>query len=91
MQIDNSVIDMITQNVLGIVERAGETRQEAIRKIREAVQEGVEHFDLVTREEFDAVKTLLSNTRIKIETLEKQVAELEAKLQTQKEATPASE
>lgn len=78
MQIDNSLIDQITQNIFGVIEKFGETRQEMIRKIRDAVQEGVEHFDLVAREEFDAANQLLANTRIKLEALEKKVAELEA-------------
>ena len=80
MQIDNAVLDQITQNVLGMFNMVGETREEMIRKIRDAVREGVEHFDLVTREEFDAANELLSNTRIKVEALEKQVATLEAAL-----------
>jgi ubiquinone biosynthesis accessory factor UbiK len=80
MQIDNMLLDQITQNVMGLFNMAGETRQEMIRQVRDVVREGVEHFDLVTRDEFDAAQTLLSNTRIKVDVLEKQVAELEAAL-----------
>ncbi|MBF0124152.1 MAG: accessory factor UbiK family protein [Magnetococcales bacterium] len=80
MQIDNSVIDQIAQNVLGVFDKMGSTHQEFVRKIREVVREGVEHFDLVTHEEFDSVRELLSNTRIKVDRLEKRVAELEAVL-----------
>lgn len=36
--------------------------------------------DIVTREEFDAQKKVLARTRKKLETLEKQLADLEAKL-----------
>ncbi len=80
MQIDNALLDQITQNIMGVVGMVGESRQEMINQLRDAVREGVEHFDLVTRDEFDAAQTLLSNTRIKVDTLEKQVAELEAAL-----------
>ncbi|MBF0158525.1 MAG: accessory factor UbiK family protein [Magnetococcales bacterium] len=80
MQIDNSVIDQIAQNVLSVLDKVGMTHQEFVRKIREVVREGVEHFDLVTREEFDATRELLSNTRIKVDRLEKRIAELEAAL-----------
>ncbi len=80
MQIDNAVLDQITQNVLGLFNKVGETREEMVRKIQDAVREGVEHFDLVTREEFDVANELLSNTRIKVEELEKRVAELESAL-----------
>lgn len=88
MQIDNMVLDQITQNVLGLFNKAGETREEMIRKIRDVVREGVEHFDLVTREEFDTAMELLSNTRIKVDQLEKRVAELEQILNTQGEDGP---
>ncbi|MBF0349334.1 MAG: accessory factor UbiK family protein [Magnetococcales bacterium] len=77
MQIDNAILDQITQNVLGVFNMVGQTREEMTRKIRDLVQEGVEHFDLVSREEFDAARDLLSKTRIKLEQLEKQVAEME--------------
>lgn len=87
MQIDNTLIDQITQNIFGVIEKFGETRQEMIRKIRDAVQEGVEHFDLVGREEFDAAQQLLANTRIKMEALEKRVTELEAALGDKKDAS----
>ncbi|MBF0454857.1 MAG: accessory factor UbiK family protein [Magnetococcales bacterium] len=80
MQIDNALLDQMTQNIMGLFNMAGETHQEMVRQIRDVVREGVEHFDLVTRDEFDAAQTLLSNTRIKVEALEKQVVELEAAL-----------
>ncbi|MBF0382706.1 MAG: accessory factor UbiK family protein [Magnetococcales bacterium] len=80
MQIDNVMLDQITQNIMGVVNMVGESRQEMINQLRDVVREGVEHFDLVTRDEFDAAQTLLSNTRIRVEELEKQVAELESAL-----------
>jgi ubiquinone biosynthesis accessory factor UbiK len=80
MQIDNVMLDQITQNIMGVVNMVGESRQEMIKQLRDVVRDGVEHFDLVTRDEFDAAQTLLSNTRIKVDVLEKQVAELEAAL-----------
>lgn len=80
MQIDNAFLDQITQGVLGVVDKFGETRAEGIRKIREAVQEAVEHFDIVTREEFDVTTRLLSNTRVKVDELERKVAILEGRL-----------
>ncbi|MBF0142223.1 MAG: accessory factor UbiK family protein [Magnetococcales bacterium] len=80
MQIDNAIIDQITQNLLGVFQSVGHTREEMIRKIREVVQEGADHFNLITREEFEVSRELLANTRIKVETLEKRLAELEAAL-----------
>lgn len=80
MQIDNAILDRITQNVLGVFNMVGETREEMARKVKDLVQEGVEHFDLVSREEFDAAHALLGTTREKLEQLEKQVAEMEKAL-----------
>ena len=78
MQIDNMLLDQITQNILGAFNKVGETREELTRKVNDVLREAVEHFDLVSREEFDAANELLSNTRIKVDELEKRVAELEA-------------
>ncbi|NGZ06183.1 MAG: accessory factor UbiK family protein [Magnetococcales bacterium] len=80
MQIDNAILDQITQNVMGVFNRVGETREELRRKAQDLVREGVEHFDLVTREEFNVVNEMLSATRIRAEALEKRVSELEAAL-----------
>ncbi len=80
MQIDNTVIDQITSNILGVVNKAGATHQEFVRKLREVVQEGAEHFDLVMREEFEAAREMMANTRIRVEALEKRVVQLEAEL-----------
>ncbi len=55
--------------------------QEDLEKnLRAAAQAAFAKLDLVTREEFDVQSKLLARSRAKIELLEKQVAELEAKL-----------
>lgn len=77
MQIDNMLLDQITQNVLDIFNKVGETREELARKVNDVLRDAVEHFDLVSREEFDAANELLANTRIKLEKLEKRLEELE--------------
>ncbi len=45
MQIDNVMLDQITQNIMGVVNMVGESRQEMIKQLRDVVREGVEHFD----------------------------------------------
>ena len=50
------------------------------KNLRAAAQSAFARLDLVTREEFDVQRKLLARSRAKIELLEKQVAELEAKL-----------
>ena len=50
------------------------------KNLRAAAQATFNKLDLVTREEFDVQSKLLARSRAKLERLEKQVAELEAKL-----------
>ncbi|MEG3639942.1 accessory factor UbiK family protein [Magnetococcus sp. PR-3] len=83
MQLDNAFIDRIAQNVLGVVSSVGETREEMIRKVREVVREGVEHFDLVTRDEFEVARKMAANARIQLDALEARVEELEKKLNSE--------
>jgi BMFP domain-containing protein YqiC len=48
------------------------------KNIRSAVEAGLSHLNLVTREEFDVQAKVLARTRAKLDALEKQVAELES-------------
>lgn len=50
------------------------------KNMRAQLQAGLSKLDLVTREEFDVQAKVLARTRAKLETLEQQVAELEARL-----------
>ena len=77
MQIDNMLLDQITQNILSAFNMVGTTREELTRKVNDIVRDAVERFDLVMRDEFETALELLSNTRIKLEQMEKRVAELE--------------
>ena len=49
------------------------------RNIRAALQGGLTRLDLVTRQEFDVQTEVLRKTREKVERLEAQVAEFEAR------------
>ncbi len=59
--------------------------------MQEVVHEAMDAFDLVTREEFDTARELLSNTRIRLEAMEKRVEALETALAEAQggEKTPA--
>lgn len=50
------------------------------QKIKAAAQATFDKLDLVTRDEFDAQRAVLARSREKIEQLEKQLAELESRL-----------
>jgi len=52
------------------------------KNLRAALHSTLSKMDLVTREEFDIQQGVLARTRAKLETLEKQVAELEQQLRS---------
>ncbi len=55
-----------------------ELRADVEKNFRNALHSGFAKMDLVTREEFDVQTAVLARTRAKVESLEKQVAALEA-------------
>lgn len=54
-------------------------RDEFEKNLRAVLRSAFTRMDLVSREEFDVQSAVLARTREKLEALEKQVAELEAK------------
>ncbi len=50
------------------------------RNVKAMLSQGFSKLDLVTREEFDTQAQVLARTRVRLEELEKRVAELEQKL-----------
>lgn len=53
---------------------------EVQQKMRTAAQAAFDKLDLVTRDEFDAQRAVLARSREKLEAMEKQLADLEARL-----------
>ncbi len=56
-----------------------QSREELQATFKTALQTGLGKLDLVTREEFDVQRAVLLRTRVKLEALEKVVAELETR------------
>ena len=80
MQSKNSMIaDFVKMANSAAGTFAGMTR-EARDNARERMKEAMGGLDFVSREEFDAVKTMAANAREKVDALEARLAELEAKL-----------
>jgi len=50
------------------------------RNVKAMMTQGFSKFDLVTREEFDTQAQVLTRTRLRLEELERRVAELETQL-----------
>ncbi len=58
----------------------GQLTRDLEKNLRAAIQGVFNRMDLVTREEFELQSELLARTRAKLELLEQQIAELEARL-----------
>jgi BMFP domain-containing protein YqiC len=79
--LDAKFLDDIAKRLSGAVPASAKTVQADVEKnLRAATQSVFARLDLVTREEFDVQRKVLARSRSKIEQLEKQVAELEARL-----------
>ncbi|MCP3669037.1 MAG: accessory factor UbiK family protein [Gammaproteobacteria bacterium] len=77
--IDKTVLDDIAKRVSENVPNGLKFLQEDMEKnLRSALEAGLSHLELVTREEFDLQTAVLIRTREKLEQLEKIVAELES-------------
>jgi BMFP domain-containing protein YqiC len=57
-----------------------DARDDLQKNFRAALQSGLGKLDLVTREEFDVQRAVLLRSREKLETLERVLAELDARL-----------
>ena len=78
---DAKLFDDIARRLSNAVPDSARSVQDDVEKnLRAGVQSVLAKLDLVTREEFDVQCKLLARSRARIEALEKQVAELEAKL-----------
>ena len=79
--LDAKLLDDIAKRLSSAVPASAKAVQADIEKnLRAATQSVFDRLDLVTREEFDVQCKVLARSRSKIEQLEKQVAELEARL-----------
>ena len=81
MQTSNRILDDMAKVASGAVSAVTGVKGDADNFLRRHVEKLLNEMDLVTREEFDAVKAMAANARSEQEKLEARVAELEAKLQ----------
>jgi BMFP domain-containing protein YqiC len=76
--IDPKFIDDLTRRVANNLPSGLQVLQEDLqRNIRSALEAGLGHLELVTREEFELQRAVLARTREKLERLEKQLENLE--------------
>jgi BMFP domain-containing protein YqiC len=89
MQSEKRIFDDLAKVLNGVAGTVAGMGREAEASVRERAREWAGGLDLVSREEFDAVKTLAANARAEAEALGKRVAALEAALHAKGGAVPA--
>ncbi len=76
--IDPKLIDDLAKRVANGMPAGLQLLHEDLQKnIRSALEAGLGHLDLVTREEFELQRAVLARTREKLDQLEKQLENLE--------------
>jgi BMFP domain-containing protein YqiC len=93
MQSESKIFEDISKVINGVAGTVAGMGREAQSAFRERSKEWAAGLDFVSREEFDAVKTLAANARSEADALGKRVAVLEAaigiKAQPSPKAAPA--
>ena len=80
MQTQNRLLDDLARVASGAIGVAAGMRGEIEARLREQFERILSQMDLVTREEFDAVKAMAAKARQEQEDLAERLAVLEAKL-----------
>ena len=89
MQSEKRIFDDLAKVLNGVAGTVAGMGREAEASMRERAREWAGGLDLVSREEFDAVKTLAAHARAEADALGKRVAVLESAMQAKSGATPA--
>jgi BMFP domain-containing protein YqiC len=87
MQTSNRLFDDLARVASGAFHTLSGLREEIETRVRERVERMAADLDLVTREEFDAVRTMAANARAGQEELAAKVASLEERLAAKPEQT----
>ncbi len=80
MQSQNRFFDDLARVAAGAMSTLSGVRGEVESRIREQLERVLAGMDLVSRDEFEAVKAMAAKARSEQEDLEKRVAELESRL-----------
>ena len=89
--IDLAQLDELARRLSSLVPPGlREGREELQQNFKSVLQAGLGKLDLVTREEFDVQRAVLLRTREKLEKLERQVEDLEARLHAAGQSRPGT-
>lgn len=91
MQSQNRFFDDLARVASGAVGALSGVRGEVEARLREQLERALAGMDLVTREEFEAVKAMAAKARAEQEDLAKQVAALEAEIAALRARPPVSD
>ena len=80
MQIDSRLIDDLARMFGGAMGGAQGVRHEVEAAFRRQMERALQAMDVVSRDEFEAVKAMAAKAREENEELKKQIAELQARL-----------
>ena len=80
MQSQNRIFDDLARVAAGVMGTLSGVRSEVETRIREQLERVLAGMDLVSREEFEAVKAMAAKARSEQEDLQKRVAGLESRL-----------
>lgn len=80
MKTPDGFLDQITDQVNDFIQQTKAGRSEFERNLKALIQSQLNKLDVVSREEFEVQQAILEKTRTQIEQLEKQLAELEKRL-----------
>ena len=89
MQTQNRLLDDLARVASGAIGVAAGMRAEVEARLREQFEKILSQMDLVTREEFDAVKAMAAKARAEQEDLAERVAALQARLDEAAGSAPA--
>ena len=89
MQSQNRFFDDVARLASGAVGALAGVRGEVEARLRDQLERILAGMDLVTREEFEAVKAMAAKAREEQEILQRRLAELEARLTRQQADQPA--
>lgn len=90
MQSQNRILDDLARVAAGAMSTLSGVRSEVESRLREQLERVLAGMDLVSRDEFEAVKAMAAKARAEQEDLQRRLAELEARLaSTAREASPA--
>ena len=79
MQTENRMLDDLARVATGALGALSGVREEVEAQLRQQFEKILDQMDLVTREEFEAVKAMAAKARTEQEALEARVAALEAR------------